>query len=354
MMREVDKANLLVTGGAGFMGSHFIKYLIGLEEFKGHIINLDALTYCGNLDNLDLVKDHPRYKFIKGNILDASLVEQVLYDFKINIIVHFAAESHVDRSIKSSEEFFLTNVIGTLRLLEAMKKFKGIHFHHISTDEVYGHTHINDPFTESSPYYPNSPYAASKASSDHVVRSYGRTYQLSTCISHSVNNYGPFQFPEKLIPLVISRLLERREIPIYGSGRQIRDWIYVEDHSKAVYNALKYGQSQQVYNFSAREKMENIKLVETVIDIFCRLTQKNFNDHCVLITHVEDRPAHDFCYAVDPSISEAQLMWKAQTSLEQGLLKTVSWYLDNNHWIERIKTLEYRQWFENHYGEVGV
>ena len=353
-MRDINNANILVTGGAGFMGSDFIRHMLASKDFLGRIVNIDALTYCGNLENLQSVKKHPRYSFVKGNICTSDLVEDVLRNHQIDVIVHFAAESHVDRSIESSEVFYETNVLGTLKLLELLKKYDFIHFHHISTDEVYGKTSIDKPFTESSSYLPNSPYAASKASSDHMVRAFGKTYGISTCISHAVNNYGPYQFPEKLIPLTISRLLEKKDIPIYGKGDQVRDWLFVEDHSKGVEHALRHSLSGSVYNFSAKQRVENLQLVKLLIDLFCEQKALNSKDYLSLIKHVKDRLGHDFCYAVDPSKAEHDLKWSAKTSLKEGLKKTLLWYLKNDLWLSHIKSGEYKGWFEKHYTAVGV
>lgn len=353
-MKSLDYENVLVTGGAGFMGSNFIKTLLSKEFFQGKIINLDVLTYSGNLENLVEVQGDPRYAFIQGNILDAQLLSQVLDKHNITVIIHFAAESHVDRSIDSSRSFFETNVLGTLTLLEAIKNKTHIHFHHISTDEVYGETTLDKPFTESSNYLPNSPYAASKAASDHTVRSFGKTYGISTTISHSVNNFGPNQFPEKLIPLVISCLMKEAPIPVYGKGDQIRDWLYVQDHSEAVIAALKHGKKGQSYNFSAQRRVENLHLIQMVIDIFAKKQNLASAKYLDLITFVKDRPAHDFCYAVDASKACKDLQWIPRITLESGLDTVVEWYLKNHQWLKNIETGDYRHWLAKHYGQVGV
>lgn len=353
-MRDISKLNTLVTGGAGFMGSDFIRQMLSSDFYKGHLVNLDALTYCGNLENLQGIENLSNYRFVKGSIGDTELVESLINTYEIDIIINFAAESHVDRSIVSAEAFYETNVFGTLKLLEVLKNYKNIHFHHISTDEVYGDTTIDKPFTEDSCYLPNSPYAASKASSDHLVRAFGKTFDISTCITHAVNNYGPFQFPEKLIPLTILRLLEEKDIPIYGQGLQLRDWLYVEDHTKAVIQALKYGKAQQVYNFSARQRVTNIALVKNLIKIFCE-EKKVAETKCLsLIKYVKDRPGHDFCYAVDPQKAEKDLAWKAEINLEKGLKKTLLWYLKNDQWISHVKTGEYMSWVKQYYNPIGV
>ncbi len=335
-MRKLRRARLLVTGGAGFMGSSFIRTLLSQEEFEGQIVNLDLLTYCGSLLNLENISGDSRYNFVLGDISDTKLVDELISDYHIDTVVHFAAESHVDRSIESAGPFFKTNVLGTLNLLEVIKNRQHIHFHHISTDEVYGDTSIEEPFTENSQYRPNSPYAASKAASDHIVRSFCQTYHVSACITHSVNNYGPFQFPEKLIPVVLEKLMNKKPIPIYGSGLQIRDWLYVEDHSRAIIAALEHSRPGFTYNLSAKNPKTNLDLVHNLIDVFAKLKGEDQASYKTLISHVQDRLGHDMCYVVNPEFSYTSLNWKPRVDFDEGLKQTVSWYLQNSSWIQSV------------------
>lgn len=319
-MRSLTR--LLVTGGAGFIGSAFIRYLLRSSDFHGTIVNYDALTYAANLDFLKGFHDHPRYSFIQGDIRNQALVEKILLEREIDAVVHFAAESHVDRSIASAEAFVGTNVLGTLSLLEAVRKFPPLHFHHISTDEVYGSLGESGAFNENSPYRPNSPYSASKAASDHLVRAYAQTYGLSTTLSHCSNNYGPCQNTEKFIPLMIHNCLARKPLPIYGRGANVRDWIYVDDHVRAVWLVVQKGKRGQTYDIGGRTEKSNLELLELLIDL---LQKEVPGEYRSLIRFVADRPGHDFRYALDCSKIERELGWKPQVPLEEGLLKTIRW-----------------------------
>jgi dTDP-glucose 4,6-dehydratase len=329
---------ILVTGGAGFIGSNFIKYILSkYPHYK--LVNLDKLTYAGNLDNLSDVEDNPNYQFIKGDICDQNLVERIVED-KIEAIINFAAESHVDRSIYDPKVFVQTNVLGTQVLLESALKFKTNRFIQVSTDEVYG-TLTKGSFTESSPLLPNSPYSASKASADLLVRSYFKTFGLPAVITRSTNNYGPYQFPEKLIPLFITNALTDQNLPLYGDGLHVRDWLYVMDHCKALDLALHQGKLGEIYNISGSQEMTNLKITELIL--------KKLNKPKSLIKHVKDRPAHDRRYALDSSKIKDELGWKPDASFEEGLSKTVEWYIANQKWWQKIKTGEYLEYYQKHY-----
>jgi len=314
--------SLLVTGGAGFIGSAFIRYMLRLPQFHGRIVNLDALTYAANLQSLKPWESDPRYTFIHGNILDQQLVEKILAA-GISAIVHFAAETHVDRSIASAAPFIETNVKGTLSLLEALRKFPHVHFHHISTDEVYGSLNREGAFSETSPYRPNSPYSASKAASDHLVRAFAHTYDLSTTISHCSNNYGPYQFPEKFIPLMIERCLAKQPLPVYGNGTNIRDWLYVDDHAEAIWTILQFGRRGETYDIGGRCELSNLELLHALIDTLANKTNEDPETYRKLIRFVQDRPGHDFRYAIDCAKLETQLGWRSKTSLQEGLTQTI-------------------------------
>jgi len=316
-MRKLD--NLLVTGGCGFIGSAFIRFSLA----KGlRISNLDKMTYAADLSNLDGFHDHPNYQWIQGDINDQKLVETLCLNQKIDAIVHFAAESHVDRSIASAMPFIETNVLGTLSLLEAIRKFPHIHFHHISTDEVYGSLGKSGMFHEESLYRPNSPYSASKAASDHLVRAYAQTYHLSTTLSHCSNNYGPHQHIEKFIPMIISNCLAEKKIPVYGQGTNVRDWIYVDDHVEAIWAILTGAERGEVYDIGGGVERSNIELLHLVLKIIGGDIEK----YRSLIHFVEDRAGHDYRYAIDSSKLIRNLGWKPTTSLEEGLRKTVHFY----------------------------
>ena len=340
--------NLLVTGGAGFIGTNFVYYW--LNKYPGdNIIVLDALTYAGNKENLTQAQKNPNFEFVHGNILDQVLVESLLKNHRIDTLVHFAAESHVDRSILGPDEFINTNVVGTHCLLKAAKKIwidetpRDHRFHHISTDEVYGSLKLDDPaFTENTPYAPNSPYAASKAASDHIVRAYHKTYGLQVTISNCSNNYGPYQFPEKLIPLFITNILKGKPLPVYGDGKQIRDWLYVDDHNLGVDLILKKGQTGKTYNIGGDNEWTNINIVQLICDLIHdqflqdRKLAKKF-PHCpcakghhpkTLITHVKDRSGHDRRYAINADKISSDLGYSPKESFKTGLFKTLKWFLD--------------------------
>ena len=342
---------LLVTGGAGFIGSAFIRSAFD-RKWPGVIVNLDALTYAGNLDNLDGQVDATRYTFVHGDIRDTALVERLLAEHSIDTIVHFAAESHVDRSIHGPAEFIDTNVIGTMRLLDAVRTHPHVHFHHVSTDEVYGSLGDTGFFTEDTPYQPNSPYAASKAASDHLVRSWGHTYRLSTTISHASNNYGPYQFPEKLIPLMIANCLDGKPLPIYGDGKNVRDWLHVDDHAVALWLILEHGKSGEVYDIGGGNEWKNIDLVNTLVEQVAEVRCEPVDRYRALITYVTDRPGHDRRYAIEGGKIARDLGWRAERSFVAGLRETIGWYFANPKWIERVKTGAYRSWIEKQYGTV--
>ena len=318
--------SILVTGGAGFIGSAFIRYLFQHSDFIGRVVNLDRLTYAANLELLQDVEAHPRYRFVQGDINDQTPVESLIEEEKIDTIVHFAAETHVDRSIASARPFVEANVLGTLTLLEAVRKFPEIHFHHVSTDEVYGMLGESGAFNESSPYRPNSPYAASKAASDHLVRAFAHTYKLSTTISHCSNNYGPGQFPEKIIPLMIHRALAGQHLPIYGRGANIRDWLYVDDHARAIFLILRKGKNGQTYDIGGNCELSNLQLVNILLETLAQETGKNLNDLLSLISFVTDRPGHDFRYAIDCAKIQHELGWQPRMQIRKGLIETVRWY----------------------------
>lgn len=316
-------ASLLVTGGAGFIGSAFIRTLLRKPDFTGKILNYDALTYAGNLSFLDGFHDHPRYRFVQGNILNQELVEKLILEEEIDTIVHFAAETHVDRSIASALPFIETNVKGTLCLLEAARKFPHLHFHHVSTDEVYGSLGESGAFNENSPYRPNSPYAASKAASDHLVRAFAQTYKLSTTISHCSNNYGPCQNTEKFIPLMIHNCLVQKPLPVYGRGANVRDWLYVDDHAEAIWSILQRGKKGQVYDIGGKTELSNIELLHLLIEL---MESKRPGNYKSLIRYVQDRPGHDFRYALDTAKIEQELNWTPKVTLKEGLIHTINWY----------------------------
>jgi dTDP-glucose 4,6-dehydratase len=362
--------NILVTGGAGFIGCNFIRFLFEKAEgFSGRIINLDALTYAGNLMSLADIEAHygatapaenARYFFEHGDICDRAFVESVFKNYDIDTVVHFAAESHVDRSILGPEAFIKTNVMGTFTLLDAARgawKAAGgsirqdTLFHHISTDEVYGSLGNTGYFTEATPYDPHSPYSASKAASDHLAMAYSHTYGLPVTLSKCSNNYGPYQFPEKLIPLMILNMLEGKALPVYGDGKNIRDWLYVEDHNSAVWTIMQKGVSGETYNIGGENEWENIKLLNVLIDIVSGKTGIDAAKIRGAITYVKDRPGHDRRYAIDCSKIKRELGWKQTVSFEEGLTRTVDWYLANPSWIENIRSGEYQRWVERNYGE---
>lgn len=355
MMQKRKVHNILVTGGAGFIGSAFIRYLLQeVSDFDGVCVNLDLLTYAGNRANLEPIEKDSRYIFQHGDIRNQALVEHLCFEHRIDTIIHFAAESHVDRSILEPQSFIETNVIGTFHLLEAVKKYPAIHFHHVSTDEVYGCLGETGYFTEETPYAPNSPYSASKASSDHLVRSYAKTYRLSTCISNCSNNYGPYQFPEKFIPLMIVNCLERKPLPIYGEGTNVRDWLYVEDHAKALWMLLKQGASGETYNIGGESELRNIDVIKEIIKVMSKKLNIDIDELNSLVTFVKDRPGHDFRYAIDCSKIKRAIGWKPEHSFKKGLTKTIQWYAENSKWMSDIQSGAYRSWMEVNYAERGL
>jgi len=324
---------LMITGGAGFIGSNFIHLLINETDYT--VINVDSLTYSGNLENLRSVEKNPRYAFCKASINDRTNIEKILSSYKVDGIIHFAAESHVDRSIESAALFFETNVMGTLALLEAARSQGITRFLHVSTDEVYGTLGAEGYFTEETPLAPNSPYSSSKASSDLLVRSFVHTHNFPALITRCSNNYGPYQFPEKLIPRMIELALQDKKLPVYGNGLNIRDWVYVKDHNIAVLDVFEKGKVGLVYNIGGNSEKTNIDVVKTILSIL--------NKNESLIEYVEDRKGHDFRYAIDTTFIQNELEWKPTVSFEVGIEKTVSWYLENQEWMENIRSGRYQQ-----------
>lgn len=356
---------LLVTGGAGFIGSNFIRY-VQSHAPGTKIVNLDLLTYAGSLQNLQDLPHPDDYQFVKGDVCDQNLVENLLRQNEIDTIVHFAAESHVDRSLQGPAAFMQTNIMGTFFLLETARKVwlgdkrvdcEKARFHHISTDEVYGTLTPEDPaFAESTPYAPNSPYAASKASSDHLVRSYAHSFGLPVTISNCSNNYGPYQFPEKLIPLMILNALTGKPLPIYGDGMQIRDWLYVEDHCDAIWTIIQNGKNGESYNIGGGNQPPNIEIVKTICQILDEEDLANgFTPHEQLITYVKDRPGHDRRYAMNITKIHQALGWQPKHDLQSGLKDTVEWYLTNTDWLNAIlKEKDYQQWVQLNYQQRGT
>jgi dTDP-glucose 4,6-dehydratase len=352
--------NVLVTGGAGFIGSNFVRYLLKVEPGV-RIINLDALTYAGSQENLKDLPAPERHFFVQGNICDYELLHKLLRQHHIDTVVHFAAESHVDRSILGPGQFVETNIVGTSTILEATRKYwldekalplDTIRFHHISTDEVFGSLEKGEPaWIEETPYAPNSPYAASKAASDHLVRSYGHTYGLPFSLTNCSNNYGPYQFPEKLIPLMILNALESKPLPVYGDGQQIRDWLHVEDHCEAIHLVLTQGASGSTFNIGGNNQPANLTIVETICDILDENKPRgNGGSHQELIHYVKDRPGHDRRYAMDAGKITRELGWRPRHSLAEGLLDTVNWYLSHPEWVAAIrKQQEYQSWLAQNY-----
>lgn len=343
---------ILVTGGAGFIGSCVVRHII--KNTNDEVLNLDKLTYAGNLESLNEISENPRYQFQQADICDTDKLEIIFNTFKPTAVMHLAAESHVDRSIDGPAAFIETNIVGTYTLLEATRKYwqsldesqkMAFRFHHISTDEVYGDLEgTTDLFTEKTSYAPSSPYSASKASSDHLVRAWQRTYGLPTIVTNCSNNYGPYHFPEKLIPLVILNALDGKPLPIYGKGNQIRDWLFVEDHAQALYQVVTQGKVGETYNIGGHNEKQNIEVVKTICKILDELKpQTNTQPYESLITFVKDRPGHDLRYAIDATKIESELSWRPQETFETGIRKTVIWYLENLEWCHRVQDGSYQR-----------
>lgn len=343
--------HIIVTGGAGFIGSALIRHLLNNTEHQ--VLNLDKLTYAGNLESLASVENHPQYRFLQADIADIATVSQALAEFQPDAIMHLAAESHVDRSIDGPAAFIQTNIVGTYALLEATRSYwsqldpvrqTAFRFHHISTDEVYGDLHgVDDLFTETTPYAPSSPYSASKAASDHLVRAWQRTYGLPVLITNCSNNYGPYHFPEKLIPLVILNALDGKPLPVYGNGQQVRDWLYVEDHARALFKVVTEGQVGETYNIGGHNEQTNLHVVESICALLDELTPRQNGSYKEQISFVSDRPGHDLRYAIDASKIERELGWTPQETFTSGLRKTVAWYLDNLDWCRRVQDGSYQR-----------
>lgn len=332
--------NLLITGGAGFIGSNLIQHVIDRPEVT-KLVNLDCLTYAGHLENLEGVAQHPKYRFEKLDIRDKAAVLEIVRKHAITHVMHLAAESHVDRSITGPGDFISTNIVGTFNLLEACRSqweanFAGKKFHHISTDEVYGSLGATGFFTETTPYAPNSPYSASKASSDMLVRAYHHTYGLPTVITNCSNNYGPFQFPEKLIPVVIQSVLARKPVPVYGDGMNVRDWLYVCDHAEALWQVVSRGKLGETYNIGGHNEWANLRIVELICDLIDEFKPELGGSSRKLITFVKDRPGHDRRYAIDASKIQRELGWAPAHTFESGIRETVRWYLDNQTWVKAV------------------
>lgn len=347
---------LLVTGGCGFIGSNFIHWLFRCPDFKGKVINLDKLTYAANPENLLKIQQafgNYRYFFEKGDIVDFSTVTRIFKQYDIDSVVHCAAETHVDRSIYGPKDFVDTNIIGTYNMLEsarqAWQNTPQRIFHHISTDEVYGS--LEQGFSsEQSPYCPNSPYAASKASSDHLVRAYFKTYGLPVTLSHCSNNFGPFQFPEKLVALMIINAIHKKSLPVYGQGQNIRDWLYVDDHCEAVWQILTKAKIGEAFNISAENTWSNIDLVRFLCEEIAKITGQERSTYQSLITFVQDRPGHDWRYALSARKIKKELGWRAAGIFRENIQKTIRWYLDNSQWVEHVTSGSYRDWEQKHYG----
>lgn len=363
---ENISVKILVTGGAGFIGSAVVRHII--TNTSDSVINVDKLTYAGNLESLTTVSRDSRYAFVQADICDSSALNDIFNQYLPDAVMHLAAESHVDRSISGPADFIETNIVGTYVLLEAARRYWNtldpsrkdtFRFHHISTDEVYGDLPHPDEvpadtelplFTETTPYAPSSPYSASKASSDHLVRAWLRTYGLPTIITNCSNNYGPYHFPEKLIPLVILNALDGKPLPVYGRGDQIRDWLYVEDHARALYTVVTEGKVGETYNIGGYNEKQNLEVVETICDLLDEMVPKA-SRYREQITYVADRPGHDRRYAIDASKISRELNWQPQETFESGIRKTVQWYLNNSEWVSNVKSGAYQSWIEQNYSE---
>lgn len=350
------KKSILITGGAGFIGSHVVRLFVRKYP-DTNIINLDSLTYAGNLENLKDIEGAPNYAFVKGDILDHEFMEKLFGDFNIGGVIHLAAESHVDRSITDPFAFARTNIMGTLTLLETARRawngdFEGRLFYHISTDEVYGSLPLSGgTFSEQTRYDPHSPYSASKASSDHFVRAYHDTYGLPVIVSNCSNNYGPYQFPEKLIPLIINNIKHNRPLPVYGKGENVRDWLYVEDHARAIDLIFHAGKPGETYNIGGGNEWRNIDIVKLLVKIVDKELGRQEGDSDKLITFVTDRAGHDLRYAINPTKLRQELGWQPETTFEEGIGRTVKWYLENSEWLDNVTSGAYQDYYAHAYGK---